>query len=370
MTNDSSEHSGSNPQRDKLLAVSQFVNRNFIWLLIGAYALAACVPAAGQSLDRISLGEFTINGTTTRLCVPELMLAFLIWNAGLEIKATELKDLGRCLLALVAGVAANIAVPLALVFVIAKLMVAWPNADESQHLLVGLSLIASMPVAASSTAWTQKSGGNIALSLGIVLVSTASSPLSTPMVLHLISTILSADYGKTFVKLASFDPTGFLCLYLIAPSLLGFLTRIIAGESCLASWKPYLKLAGAIDLMVLIYVTTSQCLPLAFQRPDPPFVAVTVSIVLVVCASCFLSGWLIGKALKLEPPETATLIYGLGMNNNGAGLVFASVMMSAYPLIMLPIIIYNLMQHLAAGVIDHIFSAQASRNRSKPTPTN
>lgn len=46
-----------------------------------------------------------------------------------------------------------------------------------------------------------------------------------------------------------------------------------------------------------------------------------------------------------------SLMYGLGMNNNGTGLVLASLVLSSYPRIMVPIIFYNLVQHLVAGTV-------------------
>jgi BASS family bile acid:Na+ symporter len=44
-------------------------------------------------------------------------------------------------------------------------------------------------------------------------------------------------------------------------------------------------------------------------------------------------------------------MFGLGMNNNGTGLVLAATALSAYPRVLQPVILYNLVQHLvAAGV--------------------
>ena len=39
------------------------------------------------------------------------------------------------------------------------------------------------------------------------------------------------------------------------------------------------------------------------------------------------------------------------MNHNGTGLVLASVSLAAYPQVMLPIIFYNLVQHVIAGSV-------------------
>jgi len=45
------------------------------------------------------------------------------------------------------------------------------------------------------------------------------------------------------------------------------------------------------------------------------------------------------------------MMYGLGMNNNGTGLVLASLAVASFPRIMVPIIFYNLVQHLVAGSV-------------------
>ncbi len=45
-------------------------------------------------------------------------------------------------------------------------------------------------------------------------------------------------------------------------------------------------------------------------------------------------------------------MFGLGRNNNGTGLVLASIALGSQPLVMLPTIVYNLVQHLIAGGVD------------------
>ena len=47
----------------------------------------------------------------------------------------------------------------------------WLDAEEVQSILVGFAIIASMPIAGSSTAWSQSVDGNMALSVGLVVSS-------------------------------------------------------------------------------------------------------------------------------------------------------------------------------------------------------
>jgi len=42
----------------------------------------------------------------------------------------------------------------------------------------------------------------------------------------------------------------------------------------------------------------------------------------------------------------------MGMNNNGTGLVLASITLASRPVVLLPIIVYNLSQHFVAGCVD------------------
>jgi hypothetical protein len=65
-------------------------------------------------------------------------------------------------------------------------------------------------------------------------------------------------------------------------------------------------------------------------------------------------------------------MFGLGMNNNGTGLVMASMALADHPRVLLPIIFYNLVQHLAAGATDRIVrdgeaAREAPRGREAET---
>jgi BASS family bile acid:Na+ symporter len=47
------------------------------------------------------------------------------------------------------------------------------------------------------------------------------------------------------------------------------------------------------------------------------------------------------------------------MNNNGTGLVLASMALADHPRVLLPVIFYNLVQHLVAGCVDRLLSRSA-----------
>jgi BASS family bile acid:Na+ symporter len=95
-------------------------------------------------------------------------------------------------------------------------------------------------------------------------------------------------------------------------------------------------------------------------EPDWDFLAVTLAIVVGLCTFAFGSGWYLARLLRADTAQRAALMFGLGMNNNGTGLVLASMALANYPRVLLPIIFYNLVQHLVAGAVDMFLLRTAS----------
>jgi BASS family bile acid:Na+ symporter len=342
-------------------AASHMIHEHFFWLLIGSYAVAALWPGPGLAIRSVSLGEVHAFGSMN-LSLPVLMLAALLFNAGLGVQASRLRNLARKPLALPSGIVANLLIPIAFIFLVSQLMRGWHNADEVQNILVGLALVASMPIAGSSTAWSQNADGDLALSLGLVLASTLLSPLTTPLALHAVGFMTTGDYAEDLHELAAGGTGAFLAVGVMLPSLLGIATRFVLGDARSAAAKPVVKTVNSLILLVLNYSNASISLPQAIAQPDPDFLAVMLVIVLSLCALAFVAGWGVGRVQGMDREGRVSLMFGLAMNNNGTGLVLASMTLADHPRVMLPIIFYNLVQHLVAGV------ANASLRPRPPRP--
>lgn len=338
-------------------SLAHMLHSYLIWWLLGAYALAAIFPAAGLWFRDASLGLPTSNHSIavfwhpTKIPLLAVMLAVLLFNAGLGIQMSQLKTVLARKRILTAGVIANTLIPVAFIFALTQVLRFWYELDEAQHILLGLALVASMPIAGSSTAWAQNANGNLALSLGLVLFSTVLSPLVTPTILHMVGWMTIGEYATALHDLAAYGTQAFLGTWVVIPSLLGLLVRLALGEVTIRSARPYLKLVNSIDLLLLNYSNTSVSLPQIAANPDFDFLALILGAALGMCCTAFAVAYWLGELLKLERAESASLMYGLGMNNNGTGLVFATLALGGYPQAMLPIVFYNLVQHLVAGSI-------------------
>ena len=334
-----------------VLALSQFLHHHLLWFLIGAYVIAVVSPTIGLWIRRTSFGEIVLFQEHTRVSLLLLMLAMLMFNAGLGLKTEHLRTVMQRKYALFAGLAANLAIPMAYIFAVTLVMRLWYEPEEAQHILIGLALVAAMPIAGASTAWAQNSNGNLALSLGLVLFSTVLSPLVTPVALRVFGEMAAEEYERVLQGLAAYGSGAFLGLWVVVPSLLGIAVRRLVPQSWMTIGMPYFKLVNSINLLLLNYSNGSVSLPQAAADRDYDFLAVTLAITTGLCLAAFATGYGLSCLFKLERAERVSLMYGLGMNNNGTGLVLASLVLSSYPRVMVPIIFYNLVQHLVAGTV-------------------
>jgi len=286
-----------------------------------------------------------------------------MFNAGLGLKTSHLKALIDQKWLLVSGLTANVLIPIAYIFVMTLLLFLWHNPEEAQHILVGLALVAAMPIAGASSTWTQNSNGNLALSLGLILFSTLLSPIITPWALYVFGEMASEEYEAVIHNASAYGSGGFLGLWVVLPCLLGFSIRMSVSEVKLTAVMPYVKLVNSVVLLLLNYSNASVSLPKAVAEHDWDFLAITFLITTGLCVTTFAVGYWLSDRFRLEQPEMVALMYGLGMNNNGTGLVLASLTLAAYPRVMVPIIFYNLVQHVVAGSI-HILLDRGRMDQS------
>ncbi len=353
-------------RRFSLATLAHYLHAYFIWFLVGSYVVAALWPTPGLAIRAVRLGELSFRGERSHVTLPMLMLAALLLNAGLGMQTGQMRGLLRSPRFLVGGLAANLFIPVAFIFVVSQVMRLWHNPVEVQEILVGLALVAAMPIAGSSTAWTQNANGDLALSLGLVLFSTFLSPVTTPMIFDLVEYMAHGKYAQALDDLEGQGTGVLLIFFVLLPVLLGIVLHFVLGTARIQTVKPNLKLANSLNLLLLNYSNAAVSLPQTIADPDWDFLAVTLAIVVGLCALLFGSGYALARLTRANPAQRASLMFGLGMNNNGTGLVLASMVLADFPRVFLPVIFYNLVQHLAAGTVDFLLLCQTSEEEPEP----
>jgi BASS family bile acid:Na+ symporter len=326
-----------------------WADRHFLWLLLAAYALAAAAPAAGVWCSAVPLAELGPAGAAVRLTPQGALLALLLFAAALSVPAERVVGLVRRPQLLVAGLAASLLAPLGLIAVAAHLFpAAAADPDRAAAVLLGLGVVAAMPVAGSSAAWAGKAGGDVALSLGLVLGSTLLSPLTVPLALGVIGSALGTPVpGGSQVG-------SFLAGCVLVPTAAGLLASRLIGSARVRRLRPALKAFNLVALLALVYTGASAALApgLSGLGLDPVFAVAALGLAAAFCAASFAAGWAVARALRAAPGEETALVFGLGMSNNGTGMVLAATAAVGGPVVMMVLAAYTLIQHLAAGLVD------------------
>ncbi len=344
---------------ERLLHATQ---RNLFWLLIATYVAGAVWPTPGARLRGVTVAIAPWVGPIT---APMAMLGALLLVAGLGARLEQLRNMARRPALLIAGLFANTLYPIAFALATAVLVRAWRDRDEAESILVGLAMIGAMPIAGSSTAWTQNAAGNVALALGLVWGSTLLSPLVTPLGLHAVGLVTHGDYSEDLHELAAAGASSFVTAVVVVPSLCGVALRALVGPRRVAPLMPVLQLANLGNLLALNYANAAVGLSGHVTQPDWDFLALAGALSAAMCAGAFAVGWGLPALLAARRADRLALTFGLGMSNNGTGLVLAAAALGDHPLVLLPIVLYNLAQQLAAGVVDAL-SRRAFRARRPP----
>jgi BASS family bile acid:Na+ symporter len=287
-----------------------------------------------------------------------VLLAVLLFNSGIGTNIAELAAVLRRPRALLVGMIANVLVPIGFLLLLALGLRCWPDPDEAQCLLVGLAVVAAMPIAGSSTAWSQNANGSAALSLGLVVLSTVLSPVTTPLTLAAIEPLTWGGYSVALGELCGRGTGTFLLACVVFPSLAGMACRFL-GANRIDRIKPVIKFINSCVLLVLCYINASSVLPKIAAEPDWDFLALCLVVVLTLCLGAFAAGWMIAQLLRAGESQTRSLVFALGMNNNGTGIVLACSALAGLPEAILPVLAYNLVQHLVAGGVN--FHLERSR---------
>jgi BASS family bile acid:Na+ symporter len=328
--------------------LAHFVQRHILWLLLACYVLAACWPAPGLAMRRWEWKPAALGDVP--LSLPLFLLAVMLFSAALLTDVGQLRLVSRHPFVLGAALIAVWLGP-ALLVLVAGLVVPWAiDGNTTAGLLVGLALVATMPVANSSVAWVQHAVGNLGLSIALVVVSILLSPWVTPHLLTLLGMSLSASERAYCAALVNQFSGMFFIVWVILPTLAGFLCRYALSPARVAAAKSSLNLASATALLLLNYINSALALPEIRQSPAS-LLAATALLATALSVVGLVFGWLIAWLMRLTPETRIALMFGLSMKHTGLALILAGAVLNNAPIATLMIVLATLMQHLLAGIV-------------------
>lgn len=333
----------------RLSHVSEAVRRFLPLLLTACYLVAFLVPWPGQSLHAWSLPDELPNVLRPR--VSHLLVALLLFLAALGVEVHRLAAVVRQPGLLLAALAMAWLAPAAVVLVAWWLLPLVVHEAAALTLILGFALVAAMPVANSAAAWTQQSRGELPWALALVVLSIIVCPWMIPLVLQLLGLSFSADQRDALEQLtSSFTGVEFV-VWVLLPTGCGILVRRLVGPERVVYHRQGVLLWSASALLMLNYVNASVALPRMQSELTLGWLTVCVATAVVLCLAGYAAAQLLGRWFVASSGTVLALGYSLSMKNTGLALALASDVLAEQPLLLLPVFIMTLTQHLFASAL-------------------
>jgi BASS family bile acid:Na+ symporter len=337
--------------------LAQFIKRHILWLLIACYALAIYWPEPGLMMRR---WEWLPGGlATVPLSLPLALLALMLFSAALLTDFAQIRTVLQHPLVLCMALAAVWLGP-ALLVVAAGYIVPWAvEGKAATGILVGLLLVATMPVANSSVGWTQNSDGNLALSLALVVLSISISPFATPHLLSLLGMSLSPEEQAYCAALVTRFSGLFFIIWVVLPTAAGLACRYLATPARVAHVGNCFTLVSAASLLALNYINSALALP-EIRNSTLWLLATTAAFATALSVVGVILGWVLVRLMRLPASTLSALLFGLSMKHTGLALILAGAVLTNQPLAILMIVLATLIQHLLAAIVHLILERSAS----------
>ena len=210
---------------------------------------------------------------------------------------------------------------------------------EDPLFMTGIVLQLSIPSAISTLMWVGTFGGNIHLSLALILLDTLLSPLIVPLVLRvLIGSVVQLDVLSMMVEL----------IWMVAiPATLAMLLNQATHGWAEQTLKPRVSLLSKAALFVLVVANATGCAP--FLRNLNGTLVLVIGLIFGLCLTGFLMGYLCARLLKLDFPTTSTVTINSGMRNNSIGIVLAAEFFP--PDVLFPVSLAPLFSQLTTSIV-------------------
>ncbi|MEM3085117.1 MAG: bile acid:sodium symporter [Nitrososphaerales archaeon] len=211
---------------------------------------------------------------------------------------------------------------------------------DEPNLALGQVLHASMPSEQTSPVWVRLAGGNVALGIVTLVISTLASPFASPaLVFAFAGTWVQIDYTAFFIS---------LILTVLIPVLVGSFLRSSKTETITKHDHLYPAMSTMFALPTVVIIGALACSFLSSQLMEVLSYAIIASS--VHFGSTILIGLTIPKILRWHYPDMAVSVFNLSMKEFTVTLgVIAATGLNQE--VGVPAALYGIMHMAAAPII-------------------
>ena len=243
----------------------------------------------------------------TQIILP-LILALIMFGMGLSLTKQDFLELGKEPKPVAVGLFGQLLVLPILAFGIAIFF------ELSEHLAVGIMILAACPGGISSNILSQLARANLALSVSLTAVTTLICVVTTPLIIRFAIEQFNDTPGESFSLLST--TIGLIFMTLI-PVLLGILIRHKFASLAIRSEVFFRRLSTAFLVFMIIAITYQERTTLLKS-----FVLLSEAVISLNLLAIG-TGLLLGLMFKLVKQDTVTLGIEVGVQNSSMAMLIA-----------------------------------------------
>jgi len=210
----------------------------------------------------------------------------------------------------------------------------------------GFLIAAVCPGAPYGPPFTGMARGNVALSVGLMVLLAGSSALLAPMLLQLLLPMTS---GGAPASIAASELVGTLLTVQFLPLCIGLFIRSHNPRFANRIEKPAARLSLFLNLALLGLILTAQ-FPMLLDLSLRAYAGM-----LALIAAGIAAGWLLGGP---RPAERRAMVMATAVRNVGVGLVIATSSFSGTPAVM-AITAFAIVQTLAMALVAYAWGRRS-----------
>lgn len=218
----------------------------------------------------------------------------------------------------------------------------------SANIVTGITLEYCVPVAVVSFMWQGMYGGNGALSLATVLVSTLLAPFTIPLTLKvLLGATVAVDVVGMMTQM----------VFMIAlPALAGMVLNEVTDGWGHRTLSP--AISPAVRVLLVIIITSNSTQMSDYMRHLTPELFAVMGFIVCFAAFGFTLGILLARAMRVSHATLVSMCFGVGMRNISAGAVIAAQFFPGE--VVFPVMMGTLFQQVLASLFGTVMGRMSA----------
>ena len=306
--------------------VSDFVGKYMAAIVIVVAALALLFP-----------GPFSVVKTAW----VNTLLGIVMFGMGLTLKPEDFKVVFSRPKDVVVGCVAQFTLMPFLAWALTQVF------HLPTELAIGVILVGTCPGGTSSNVMTYLSKGDVALSVGMTAVSTVLAPFLTPL--------LTLLYAGQRVDVNPVNMFLSIVKVVLVPIALGFVVNHFFHAFT----------QNAVRVLPLISTTAIVLIICAVVSANSAKIMTSGLLILAVVILHNLLGYLtgfgVGKLLKLDSTKCRAISIEVGMQNSGLATSLAAAHFAQYPLATIPGAVFSVWHNISGAVLANFFARTAEK---------